>query len=145
MVAHDVAHMSRIMRKPAFCICENKDADQLRGNREADQRLCFAKLINAFVFATRIVQSLYYLHQKFQASSHLLWLYSLVCVGPCQKPRRPIFSQRGSYVIRERRNKEKQLLELSSNEPCCEKTGLRGLRPGPTHTRLYNDTKKLEA
>ena len=30
-----------VMRKPAFCICENKDADQLRGNREADQRLCF--------------------------------------------------------------------------------------------------------
>ena len=29
------------MRKSAFCICENKDADQLRGNREADQRLCF--------------------------------------------------------------------------------------------------------
>ena len=29
------------MRKPAFCICENKDADQLRGNSEADQRLCF--------------------------------------------------------------------------------------------------------
>ena len=22
-------------------MCENKDADQLRGNREADQRLCF--------------------------------------------------------------------------------------------------------
>ena len=29
------------MRKPAFCICENKDADQLPGNREANQRLCF--------------------------------------------------------------------------------------------------------
>ena len=29
------------MRKSTFCICENKDADQLRGNREADQRLCF--------------------------------------------------------------------------------------------------------
>ena len=30
------------MRKPAFCIiCENKDADQLRSNSEADQRLCF--------------------------------------------------------------------------------------------------------
>ena len=29
------------MRKPAFCICENKDADQLRGDRESDQRLCF--------------------------------------------------------------------------------------------------------
>ena len=35
------SYMSRVMRKPAFCICENKDADQLRGNREADQRLCF--------------------------------------------------------------------------------------------------------
>ena len=33
--------MSLVMRKRAFCICENKDADQLRGNREADQRLCF--------------------------------------------------------------------------------------------------------
>ena len=33
--------LSRVMRKPTFCICENKDADQLRGNREADQRLCF--------------------------------------------------------------------------------------------------------
>ena len=29
------------MRKPTFCIYENKDADQLRGDREADQRLCF--------------------------------------------------------------------------------------------------------
>ena len=33
--------MSLIMRKPAFCICENKDADQLRSNCTADQRLCF--------------------------------------------------------------------------------------------------------
>ena len=33
--------MSRLMRKPTVCICENKDADQLRGNHEADQRLCF--------------------------------------------------------------------------------------------------------
>ena len=29
------------MRKQAFSICENKDADQLSSNREADQRLCF--------------------------------------------------------------------------------------------------------
>ena len=34
-------NMSLVMRKPAFCICENKDADQLCGNRTADQRLCF--------------------------------------------------------------------------------------------------------
>ena len=25
--------MSLVMRKPAFCICENKDTDQRRGNR----------------------------------------------------------------------------------------------------------------
>ena len=31
-----------------------------------------AKLISAFVFATRMVQSLYYLNPKFQASRHLL-------------------------------------------------------------------------
>ena len=36
-----VGYLSRVVRKPAFCICENKDADQLRGNREAEQRLCF--------------------------------------------------------------------------------------------------------
>ena len=29
------------MGKPTICICENKDADQLRGNCEANQRLCF--------------------------------------------------------------------------------------------------------
>ena len=38
------------MRRPAFFICENKDADQ--------------QLISAFVFATRIVQSLYFLNFK---------------------------------------------------------------------------------
>ena len=33
--------LSLVVRKAAFCICKNKDADQLRGYREADQRLCF--------------------------------------------------------------------------------------------------------
>ena len=33
-------HLSRVIRKPTFCICENEGADQLRGNREADLRLC---------------------------------------------------------------------------------------------------------
>ena len=71
-------HMSHIMRKTAFCICENKDIDQLRGT-------------------TKLIQSLYLLHTKCPASSHLMWLYSLVCVGPGQNTRRPVFSQRGSY------------------------------------------------
>ena len=34
-------YMSLVMRKPDFCICENKEADQLRGYFEADQCLCF--------------------------------------------------------------------------------------------------------
>ena len=34
-------YLSRLVGKPTICIGENKDADQLRGNREADQRLCF--------------------------------------------------------------------------------------------------------
>ena len=55
-----------------------------------------AKLISAFVFAIRIVQSLYYLNAKFQAYSHLLSVYSLVCVGIGRKPPGPVFSQRGS-------------------------------------------------
>ena len=40
-VALNYLDMSRIVRKPDFCLGENKGADQLRGNREADQRLCF--------------------------------------------------------------------------------------------------------
>ena len=34
-------YLSRVMRKPTFCICENKDAEELHGNHEADQRLSF--------------------------------------------------------------------------------------------------------
>ena len=66
--------------KTGFCICENKDADQLRGDA-----------VSAFVFATWIVQSLCFLNPKFQVSNHLLWLYSPVCVGSGRKPRRPVF------------------------------------------------------
>ena len=69
------------------------------------QRQRSAKLISAFLFAIRIVQFLYYLNRKFQASGHLLWLYSPVCVGPGWKPRRPVFSERGSYDIFFRRSR----------------------------------------
>ena len=62
--------------------------DQLRGNQAADQRL----------FATWMmqVQSLFFLSPKRLASSHLLWLYSPVCVGPGGKPQKQVFSWRGS-------------------------------------------------
>ena len=48
------------MRKPDFCICENKDADQLRGNREADQRLCFRYMDSAIPLLSKSeISSLY--------------------------------------------------------------------------------------
>ena len=65
--------MSHLVGKPTICIGENKDA-------------VTAKLISAFVFATRIVQFLFYLNPKFQASSLILWLHRLVCIGPVRKP-----------------------------------------------------------
>ena len=34
---------------------------------------------------------------------------------------------------------------VEKNEPRCEKTGLRGFRPGPTQTGLYNHRRWLEA
>ena len=45
-----------------------------------------AKLISAFVFATRIVHFLFYLNPKFQDSSSFLCLYRSVCVRPGRKP-----------------------------------------------------------
>ena len=47
-------NMSRCIRKPRKCLGENKGADQLRGNREADQRLCFRYSTIPFVFKSKI-------------------------------------------------------------------------------------------
>ena len=51
------------------------------GNRKADQHLCF-----------RYIDSTIPLLPKYR-------LYSLVCVRPGRKPRRPVFSQRGSFCL----------------------------------------------
>ena len=79
--------MSLVLRKPDFCTCENKAADQVT-----------SQLISGFVFTTWIEQSLYSLNPKFRASSHPQWLHSLVCVGPGQELQRPVFSEGGSNV-----------------------------------------------
>ena len=62
-------HVSRVMRKPSFCICKNKDADQLCGNRTADQPLCFRYIASTIPHHIII---LYFLNTKFPASSLLL-------------------------------------------------------------------------
>ena len=83
------------MRKPDFAYAKTKTQIS---------RAVTAQLISAFVFAIRIIQSIYFLNTKFQASSHILWLHSPVCVGPGRKPRRPVFSERGSYVCKRNKN-----------------------------------------
>ena len=45
--------LSRVMRKPVFSICENKDADQLRCNRAADQRLCLCYIDSSIPLLTK--------------------------------------------------------------------------------------------
>ena len=42
-------HMSCDMRKPDICICENKDADQLRGNRNFKPLVIFCGCTARFV------------------------------------------------------------------------------------------------
>ena len=68
------------MRKPDFCLGENKGTDQLRSNCETDQRLSFR-----------------YMNPKFPASNHLLGRYRPVCVGPGRKPKLLVFSRTGSF------------------------------------------------
>ena len=81
------------MRKPAFCICENKDADQLRGNREADQRLGFC-----YIDSFRAIPLL----SKYQISS----LYPSsegVQPGLCltrSETTLLVFSCRGSFIVK---------------------------------------------
>ena len=80
-------------------------------------------VIHVFVFATRIVQSLYFLNPDFQASSYLLWLYSPVCVGHGRKPRRPVFSRCGSFVvIKLEKLREKYKLQSSLCQTCITQT-----------------------
>ena len=80
MVSNKVSH---VMRKPAFCICDNKGADQLHGIRTADQRLCFCYIESTIPLLPR---------SELSSLSHLLWLHSPVCVGPGQETPKTSFS-----------------------------------------------------
>ena len=69
--------MRRLMGKPTICTGENKGFDQLRSNCQADQRLCFHYTVSTMPLLSK---------PKFPVSSHLLCLYSSVCVRPVWKP-----------------------------------------------------------
>ena len=83
-----IYYLSRVVRKPDFCLCENKGADQLRSNCEADQRLYFRNKVSKISLLL-----------KSEISSLLLRLYRPVCVRPGRKPRRPVFSCCGSFYV----------------------------------------------
>ena len=76
------------MGKPTISIGENKGTDQLRGYREADLRL--------FFFATRIVQFLFYLNPKFQASSSFFMLVQVGLCRTCSETTFLVFTRGGS-------------------------------------------------
>ena len=105
-------------------IYEPRRENQLFAYAKTKTQISFAvtaKLISAFVFATRMVQSHFYRYPKFQASSHFLWLYSPVCVGPGRKPRRPVFSERGSYFLHHLKSKSSICFQIKSS---CKLTAI---------------------
>ena len=82
--------MSRCIRKPSICICENSCAVIARLiNCTADQRLCFRS----------IVRYLFFLNPKFQKSSLCLRFNRPVCVRRGRKPILLVSSRTGSYAL----------------------------------------------
>ena len=128
--------MSHITRKPNFGLCENK---------AQISSAVTAQLISAFVFATRLVQCLFFLNTKFQVSSHLLWLYRPVCVRPGQEPRRPFSGIAAQMMVKVLYSCSLEPIISIIYEPRCEKTGLQGFRQGLTQPGLYSLGKRLEA
>ena len=84
--------MSRCTRKPTICICKNKDADQLRGNSEADQRLCFRYTDSTISLLLKSKISSFYLSS--------LTVQAGLC-RTCQKFKLLVFSRTGSNVMME--------------------------------------------
>ena len=93
-------HMSRVMKKTAFCICENKNTDQLCGKREADQRPCFCYKNSTIPL----------LHQSIFCGCTARFVSDLV-----RKPE-DWFSQNTAQII-----KHRSLDRAMTCEPCHEK------------------------
>ena len=81
--------MSRRMGKPAICICENKDTDQLRSKCEADQRLCFRYTNSTIPLLSKSkTSSLYPSSVTVQLDLCRTW----------SEPKLLFFSRTGSYI-----------------------------------------------
>ena len=73
-----------------FCLSENKEADQMCNNCTVDQPSHFRFTDRRIPFSLS--------NPKFQASSLLIWLYSLVCVEAGRKRQWSTFSRDGSII-----------------------------------------------
>ena len=84
--------MSRLMGKPTICIGENKGADQLRGNREADQRLCFRYSDSTIPLLLKSEISSFYLSSV---------LVQAGLCRTCSETTLLVFPRGGSYLFQE--------------------------------------------
>ena len=140
--------------KTVYCICENKEADQLCGNCTADQRLYFRYTDSAIPLLP-----IYEIKPLAIFCSYTAWL----CETWSETPKTGFLRMRlkyiciylGSYLELKNCLSKKMLpnchncffcsqqnCQFKRTETCahthicCEKTGLRGFRPGPTQTGL---------
>ena len=87
------------MGKPTICIGENKDADQLRGNREDDQRLCFRYSDSTIPLLLKSKISGFYLYSvTVQPGLCRTWLETKI-VGFLMHKLISYFTQSGLYQI----------------------------------------------
>ena len=87
-------YMSRPMGKPTICIGENKGADQLRGYREADQRLCFR-------YTDSTIPKLTLFNSKIFSLLPFLVLVQADLCQTCSVATLLVFPQGGSYTAQQ--------------------------------------------
>ena len=122
--------MSHAIRKPFF----RKYKKQRRGVSYTVTK----QLINTFVFHTKTVQFLYFLNSKFQASSHLLWLYCLVHVWLGNKPK-----DRFSHDVAQLYSYKCQRMHTQTSLICSLSYELRHKKPGFCINRKNKDADQL--
>ena len=140
-----------MMRKKSRHMGNQRFALILRKQKTQISCAVTAKLISAFVFATRIVLFLFFLHvyPKFQASRFRLSMYGLVCVGPGRQPKLFVFSCTGSNtkvtVIFNMANPTSMYRKTYNNMTlcfCCYVLLLLGYLPCTTNQALWGPSRR---
>ena len=127
------SRLSRRIRKPTICICENKGAYQLRGNREADQRLCFRYTDSTICLLLKSqISSFYPASMNVQAGLCLTWSETQIV----------------SVVSREGLNKTLEKELYRSRRTCSAKRNVRcgaGVSSTPYNTGFSDSRSSIEA